>query len=59
MTYLKGVGPQRAQALAAELGIRTYGDLLQHYPFRYIDRSVIYGRAKRCQGPQKFRFGGF
>jgi ATP-dependent DNA helicase RecG len=37
--YLKGVGPQRAELLRAELGIATFGDLLQHYPFRYVDRS--------------------
>ena len=39
--YLKGVGPQRADVLRTELGIRTWGDLLDHYPFRYIDRSQI------------------
>ena len=37
--YLKGVGPQRAELLRAELGIVTFGDLLQHFPFRYVDRS--------------------
>jgi ATP-dependent DNA helicase RecG len=41
IVYLKGVGPNRAEVLRAELGIRTWGDLLQHYPFRYIDRSQI------------------
>lgn len=40
--YLKGVGPQKAKALTSELGISTFGHLLQHYPFRYIDRSKIY-----------------
>lgn len=39
--YLKGVGPQRAALLASELGIRTFGDLLMHFPFRYEDRSEI------------------
>lgn len=39
--FLKGVGPLRASALAAELGIRTYGDLIAHFPFRYEDRSVV------------------
>ena len=58
MTYLKGVGPQRAQALAAELGIRTYGDLLQHYPFRYIDRSVIYGPGEALPGPAEIQIRG-
>jgi len=39
--YLKGVGPQKAELLNKELGIFTYGDLLQHYPFRYEDRSTF------------------
>ncbi|MBK9759535.1 MAG: ATP-dependent DNA helicase RecG [Flavobacteriales bacterium] len=37
--YLKGVGPQRGELLRTELGIATFGDLLQHFPFRYVDRS--------------------
>jgi ATP-dependent DNA helicase RecG len=37
--YLKGVGPQRAALLQKELGIATFGDLIQHYPFRYEDRT--------------------
>lgn len=40
--YLKGVGPQRAAQLQKELQIFTYGDLLQHYPFRYEDRTRFY-----------------
>ncbi|MEY3678859.1 MAG: hypothetical protein RI924_1000 [Bacteroidota bacterium] len=40
--YLKGVGPQRGEILKKELGIHTYADLLQHYPFRYIDRTRFY-----------------
>jgi ATP-dependent DNA helicase RecG len=35
--YVKGVGPQRAAALA-EAGITTVGDLLHYLPFRYEDR---------------------
>ena len=37
--YLHGVGPKRAQLLEKELGIRTVGDLVRFYPFRYVDRS--------------------
>lgn len=37
--FLKGVGPQRAELLRKELGIYTYEDLLQHFPFRYVDRT--------------------
>jgi ATP-dependent DNA helicase RecG len=37
--YLKGVGPTRAELLKKELGIFTYKQLLDYYPFRYIDRT--------------------
>ncbi len=37
--YLAGVGPLRADTLKKELGIFNYGDLLTHFPFRYIDRT--------------------
>ncbi len=40
--YLKGVGPQRAESLNKELQVFTFGDLLQHYPFRHEDRSKFY-----------------
>lgn len=40
--YLKGVGPQRAALLNKELNIFTYGDLIQHYPFRYEDRTRFF-----------------
>lgn len=40
--YLKGVGPQRADLLKKELGIHTFSDLLYHYPFRYVDRSMFH-----------------
>lgn len=40
--FLKGVGPSKADVLKKELNIYTYGDLLRHYPFRYIDRTRFY-----------------
>lgn len=40
--FLSGVGERRARLLRSELGIRTLGDLLYHFPFRYIDRSRIW-----------------
>ena len=40
--YLQGVGPNRALLLANELGIKTVGDLLGYYPYKYVDRSRIY-----------------
>jgi len=47
--FVKGIGPARAQLLAAELGIRTVRDLLSHYPANYLDRSQIY-RIKDLRG---------
>lgn len=40
--YLKGIGPQRAALLNKQLNIFTFADLLQHYPYRYEDRSKFY-----------------
>lgn len=37
--YLKGVGPTKSELLNKELSIFTYADLLEHYPFRYEDRT--------------------
>jgi ATP-dependent DNA helicase RecG len=40
--YLKNVGFQKAELLKKELHIFKYGDLLTHYPFRYVDRTKFY-----------------
>lgn len=40
--FLSGVGPKRAELLSQELGIETFGDLIYHFPYRYIDRSRFY-----------------
>ena len=40
--YLPGIGEKRAGLLEKELGIRTFGDMLYTFPFRYIDRSKVY-----------------
>jgi ATP-dependent DNA helicase RecG len=40
--FLKGIGPQKAAILNKELGIFTFQDFLEHYPFRYEDRTKIY-----------------
>ena len=39
--YLKGVGPLKADLLKKELGIFTFKDLLECYPFRHIDKTRI------------------
>ncbi len=40
--YLQGVGPKRAELFRKELGISTYRDLLNYYPYKYVDRSKFY-----------------
>jgi ATP-dependent DNA helicase RecG len=42
ITYLKGVGPNRAEILKSELGISTYQDLINLFPNRYIDKTQYY-----------------
>ena len=40
--FLPGVGPNRKKMLSNELGIETYGDLLEYFPYKYVDRSKVY-----------------
>ncbi len=42
ITYLPGVGPQRAKLLESELNIITFRDLLYYFPYKHIDRSRLY-----------------
>lgn len=39
--YLKGVGPQRADFLKKELNIYTFQDLLEHFPYRHVDKTQV------------------
>ena len=38
---MKGVGPQRADLLKKELNIFTFGDLLNHFPYRHVDKTKV------------------
>ena len=40
--YVPGVGPKRKEILSKELGIKTFGDLLEYYPYKYVDRSRVF-----------------
>jgi ATP-dependent DNA helicase RecG len=51
VTYLKGVGPARAEALR-RLGVVNAGDLLYHIPHRYEDASTISDIASLETGMQ-------
>jgi ATP-dependent DNA helicase RecG len=57
--FLKGVGPQRAALLNKELGIFTYADLLQHYPYRYEDRTKFFTVAEITEEMPYVQLKGF
>ena len=40
--YLPGVGPHRKELLSKELGVKSWGDLLEYFPYKYVDRSHVY-----------------
>ena len=40
--YVKGVGKMRAELFKEELGIRRCYDLLNFFPYKYLDRSRFY-----------------
>lgn len=56
--YLKGVGPQRGALLRSELNITTYKELLQHYPFRYVDRSRFHTVRELTEEVQQAQLRG-
>lgn len=47
--YLKGIGPSRGELLRKELNIYNYGDLMNLFPNRYIDRTRYY-KINQLQG---------
>ncbi|MCM1151144.1 MAG: ATP-dependent DNA helicase RecG [Alistipes sp.] len=55
--YVPGVGEARAKLLDQELHVRTVGDMLRHFPTRYIDRTKIYRIAEIAEeGPTLVQF---
>lgn len=40
--YLPGVGPHKKELLVKELGVKSWGDFLAYFPYKYVDRSRIY-----------------
>ncbi len=51
--YLSGVGPRRKTLLEKELGIKTFKDLIEYYPYKYVERSRIY-LIKELSGDMPF-----
>lgn len=58
ITYLKGVGPSRAELLAKELGVHTVGELLHQYPFRHEDRTQVHRVCDIIEGMQNVQIRG-
>jgi ATP-dependent DNA helicase RecG len=62
--YLKGVGTNRADLLRTELDIHTFQDLLNFFPFRYIDKTKYYKinredyTHKNCRAKTRKTFSG-
>ncbi|WP_111708597.1 ATP-dependent DNA helicase RecG [Lutibacter citreus] len=58
ISYLKGVGPNRADLLKSELGIFTFGDLLNFFPNRYIDRTQFFKISQLQQNSAEIQIVG-
>ena len=61
--YVPGVGPVKKALLAKEIGVETVGQMLEYYPYKYVDRSKVY-RICDIAGEMPFvqvrgRFAGF
>ena len=57
--YLKGVGLQRAILLRKEIGIDTFRDLLELYPYRHLDKSQITSVADISADTEFVQVAGF
>ena len=51
--FLPGVGPRKKEILSKELNIKTFGDLLEYYPYKYVDRTQIF-RIAQLQGDMPY-----
>jgi ATP-dependent DNA helicase RecG len=56
--FLKGVGAQKAELLQKDLGIFTFGDLIEHYPFRYEDRTKFHNTSQLNDSLQVVQIAG-
>lgn len=54
ITYVKGIGPQKAKLLGSELNLHTAYDLLHHFPTGYIDRSCTHTIREIRQNPGEY-----
>lgn len=57
--FLTGVGPKIAESLKTHVGIFTFKDLLYYFPYKHLDRSVIYKVNDIKQGMPYIQLKGF
>ena len=58
IVYAEGIGPDRAALLKDELGILTTWQLLEHYPFRYVDKTQFHTIAQLTTTPVEVQIKG-
>lgn len=58
IVYIKGIGPEKGELLFKETGIRYYGELLEYYPYRYVDRSRFSTIAELADAGQYVQLKG-
>lgn len=56
--FLPGVGPKKAEILNSELGIYTFWDLLNYFPYKHIDRSKFYKISEITDGVASLQLKG-
>ncbi len=56
--YIKGVGPQKAVLLKEQLNIHKLDELVQYFPFRYIDKTIIHRIDELQQEGQYYQLKG-
>lgn len=56
--YLKGVGPAKGDLLRKEIGVYTFGDLLDKYPFRYVDKTKFHKIREIKEGSMEVQVKG-
>lgn len=55
---LTGLPSEKAEILNKELGLFTYQDLLEHYPYKYVDKTKVYSIADIQAAGQYIQING-
>jgi ATP-dependent DNA helicase RecG len=58
LANLRGMTPARLTMLQTELGLFTYADLIQYFPFRYEDRTIVHSISEISDQMEHAQFIG-